>query len=81
MGWVGKFFNAMMNSLYASLGKNIEQGNFQPRPVEDSIIDMCYTTVYVDLGIAKKRKGSWAPIKKAAEGLSWLQFYPVQIGK
>ena len=61
--WVGKFFSAMMKELYASLGKNIEYSNermvselgIQPRPVEESIIDTCYSLV--DLGIAKKTPG------------------------
>ena len=61
--WVGKFFSSMMKALYASLGKNIEFSNermvselgIQPRPVEESIIDTCYSLI--DLGIAKKTPG------------------------
>ena len=61
--WVGKFFSAMMKELYAALGKNIEYSNermvselgIQPRPVEESIIDTCYSLI--DFGIAKKTPG------------------------
>ena len=61
--WVGKFFSAMMKELYSSLGKNIEYSNermvselgIQPRPAEESIIDMCYSLI--DLSIAKKTPG------------------------
>ena len=53
----------MMKELYSSLGKNIEYSNermvselgIQPRSVEESIIDMCYSLI--DLGIAKKTPG------------------------
>ena len=61
--WVGKFFSTTMKELYASLGKNIEYSNermvsdlgIQPRSVEESIIDTCYSLI--DLGIAKKTPG------------------------
>ena len=61
--WVGKFFDATMKELYSSLGKNLLYSNermvnelgIQPRPVEESIIDTCYSLV--DFGIAKKTPG------------------------
>ena len=53
----------MMKELYSSLGKNLLYSNeqmvnelgIQPRPVEESIIDTCYSLV--DFGIAKKTPG------------------------
>ena len=61
--WVGKFFSAAMKELYNSLGKNIHYSNermvselgIQPRPMEESIIDTCYSLI--DHGIAKKTPG------------------------
>ena len=61
--WIGKFFSSMMKELYHSLGKNLKFSNermvselgIQPRPVEESIIDMCYSLI--DLGIARKTPG------------------------
>ena len=61
--WVGKFFSAAMKEIYNSLGKNIHYSNermvselgIQPRPVEESIIDTCYSLI--DHGIAKKTPG------------------------
>ena len=61
--WVGKFFSATMKELYVTLGKNIEYSNermvselgIRPRPVEESIIDTCYSLI--DFGIAKKTPG------------------------
>ena len=61
--WVGKFFDATIKELYYSLGKNIQFSNermvselgIQPRPVEESIIDTCYSLI--DLGLVKKTSG------------------------
>ena len=49
----------------------------QPRPVEESIIDMCYSLI--DLGIAKKDSWiSWTSIKTIADGLNCIV---IQCGK
>ena len=61
--WVGKFFSATMKAIYHSLGKNLQFRNecmvselgIQSRPVEESIIDTCYSLI--DHGIAKKTPG------------------------
>ena len=61
--WVGKFFSTLMKELYHSLGKNLKFSNkrmvselgIQPRPVEESIINTCYSLI--ELGLAKKTPG------------------------
>ena len=58
--WVGKLFDSGIRQLYANLGKNITMSNermvnelgIQPRPIEESIIDTCYSLI--DHGLAKK---------------------------
>ena len=61
--WVGKFFDSGLKQMYSSLGKNVQVSNermvnelgIQPRPVEESIIDTCYSLV--ELGLAKRTPG------------------------
>ena len=61
--WVGKLFIPSLKGVYRSLGKTVQYNNeqmvntlgIQPRPVEESLIDLCYSLV--DLGIVKKTRG------------------------
>ena len=61
--WVGKIFISSLKAVYNSLGKTVQYNNeqminglgVQPRPAEESIIDLCYSLV--ELGIVKKTRG------------------------
>ena len=61
--WLGKFFDSGLKQIYSSVGKHVQVSNermvnelgIQPRPVEESIIDACYSLI--DLGLAKKTPG------------------------
>ena len=61
--WVGKIFIPSLRGVYRSLGKRILYSNermvsdlgIQPRPVEESLIDLCYSLI--DLGLVKKTRG------------------------
>ena len=61
--WVGKFFNNTLKELYPCLGKSVQYSNermvselgIHPRPIEESIIDLCYSLI--DLRLAKKTPG------------------------
>ena len=61
--WVGKLFVPSLKAVYQSLGKTMQYNNermvndlgIQPRPAEESIIDMCYSLV--ELGLVKKSRG------------------------
>ena len=61
--WVGKLFIPSLRAVYATLGKTVQYSNermvndlgIQPRPVKESIIDMCYSLV--ELELAKKTPG------------------------
>ena len=61
--WVGKLFIPTLKAVYSTLGKRVQYSNermvselgIQPRPVEESIIDTCYSLV--ELGLAKKTPG------------------------
>lgn len=61
--WVGKFFDSGIKELYPLLGKTAVLSNERmvnelgvtPRPVEESIIDTCYSLV--DMGLARKTPG------------------------
>ena len=61
--WVGKIFIPSLRNLYRSLGKRLQYSNermvsdlgIQPRPVEESLIDLCYSLI--DLGLVKKTRG------------------------
>ena len=76
--WVGKFFSTMMKDLYHTLGKNLKlmisnkrmvsELGIQPRPVEESIIDVCYNLI--DLGLVLKEDSwiSWTSVKETTGG-------------
>ena len=61
--WVGKLFVPSLRGVYSALGKKIQYSNERmvsdlgvtPRPVEESIIDLCYSLV--ELGLVKKTPG------------------------
>ena len=61
--WVGKLFVPSLKVVYATLGKRMQYNNermvndlgIQPRPVEESITDLCYSLV--ELGLVKKTAG------------------------
>ena len=61
--WVGKLFIPSLKGVYRALGKTIQYNNermvsdlgIQPRPAEESIIDLCYSLV--ELGLVKKTRG------------------------
>lgn len=61
--WVGKFFDSGIKQLYANLGKNVKMSNerminelgVQPRPIEESVLDTCYSLI--ELGLARKTPG------------------------
>ena len=61
--WVGKLFVPSLKSVYSALGKRVQYSNermvsdlgIEPRPAEESIIDICYSLV--DLGLVKKTPG------------------------
>ena len=63
MLWVVKFFDSDIKELYPLVGKTAQLSNERmvnelgvtPRPVEESIIDTCYSLV--DMGLAKKTSG------------------------
>ena len=61
--WVGKFFDAGLKQIYPLVGKTANLSNERmvnelgvtPRPVEESIIETCYSLV--EMGLAKKTPG------------------------
>ena len=61
--WVGKFFDSRIKQIYPLVGKTAQLSNermvnelgVSPRPVEESIIDTCYSLI--DMGLAKKTPG------------------------
>ena len=61
--WVGKLFIPSLKDVYRALGKTIQYNNermindlgIEPRPAEESLIDLCYSLV--KLGLVKKTSG------------------------
>ena len=61
--WVGKLFIPTLKGVYRALGKTIQYNNehmindlgIKPRPVEESLIDLCYSLV--EFGLVKKTPG------------------------
>ena len=61
--WVGKLFIPSLKGVYQALGKTIQYNNeqminnlgIQPRPAEESLIDLCYSLI--ELGLVKKTRG------------------------
>lgn len=61
--WVGKFFHSGIKQIYPILGKTAQLSNERmvnelevtPRPIEESIIDTCYSLI--ELGLARKTGG------------------------
>ena len=61
--WVGKFFDSTIKQIYPLLGKSAQLSNERmvnelgvtPRPVEESIIETCYSLI--DMGLARKTSG------------------------
>ena len=61
--WVGKLFIPSLKDVYRALGKTIQYNNermindlgIEPRPAEESLIDLCYSLV--ELGLVKKTSG------------------------
>ena len=61
--WLGKFFDSRIKQIYPLVGKTVTLSNermvnelgVSPRPVEESIIDACYSLI--DMGLAKKTPG------------------------
>jgi nucleoside-diphosphate-sugar epimerase len=77
--WIGKFLSSIMKELYHSLGKNLKFSNermvselgIQPRPVEESIIDICYRQSHRPWTSKEHSWISWTSIKTIADGLSF----------
>ena len=61
--WVGKFFDSGLKEIYPLLGKSATLSNERmvkelgvtPRPVEESIVETCYSLI--ELGLARKTRG------------------------
>ena len=61
--WVGKFFDSGIKQIYPLLGKSAQLSNERmvnelgvtPRPVEESIIETCYSLI--EMGLARKTSG------------------------